>query len=317
MPRARGHAGWDEYWAADRPASCVPEDAATTSLIAAFWIERLADLPDGARVLDVATGNGVVLAYAAEAARRASRGVALTGVDLAAIDPLRHLVRPDPALRAARFVAGVAAEKLPFAVASFDCVTSQYGLEYADLPQALAEAARVLAPGGRLRWLAHGPGSDVVAQNVAQRMEVDYLLSADGPYRAMRRFVAALRSPGALPAATAALRGAFVAAEEWCRAHPPARVVRQVCGEFVVVAERWQAYRTQDLESMLADGERRLRNHRLRIDDLASAVLTPARVDTVRRLLAAPGWRNVSTEPVHIGATESPIGVWVTAERAD
>ena len=39
--------------------------------------------------------------------------------------------------RQARFMGGVAAEELPLPDASFEVVTSQYGLEYADLHRAL------------------------------------------------------------------------------------------------------------------------------------------------------------------------------------
>jgi SAM-dependent methyltransferase len=42
------------------------------------------------------------------------------------------------------------AESLPFPDASFDAVTSQFGLMFMDRPRALAEMRRVLRPGGRL-----------------------------------------------------------------------------------------------------------------------------------------------------------------------
>lgn len=46
------------------------------------------------------------------------------------------------------------AAALPFADGAFDVVVSQYGVEYAGL-EAFVEAARVLAPGGRLAFLSH------------------------------------------------------------------------------------------------------------------------------------------------------------------
>ena len=47
----------------------------------------------------------------------------------------------------ARFVIGQA-ERLPFAAGSFDLVTAAGSLNYADLPSALAEIARVLTRDG-------------------------------------------------------------------------------------------------------------------------------------------------------------------------
>jgi ubiquinone/menaquinone biosynthesis C-methylase UbiE len=316
VPAARGHAGWDEYWAGSRAASCVPENPETAGRIAAVWIESFGSLSPGARILDVATGNGIVLAHACAAARTHRRTFALTGVDLAAIDPHGRVPATDPLLRAARFHGGVAAEKLPFAAASFDCVASQYGLEYADLERALGEAARVLAPGGRLLWLAHDEDSDVVVQNAGQRAEVDWLLARGGPYAAMRGFVDALRRPPRLPEAASALRAALVAAESYCREHPPAKVVVQVCTEFVAVAERPEAYRREDLQRMLDDGERRLRLHRMRMEDLAAAALTTERRARVEQKLQAVAWRDARVTELHVGPADSRVGLWISAVRA-
>jgi hypothetical protein len=49
----------------------------------------------------------------------------------------------------------VGTEQLPFADGSFDLVTSQFGLEYTQLPRSLAEARRVLRAGGALRAVLH------------------------------------------------------------------------------------------------------------------------------------------------------------------
>ncbi|MFC5824000.1 class I SAM-dependent methyltransferase [Nonomuraea insulae] len=80
------------------------------------------------------------------------------GVSTAALTPLAERViglEPAPAMLvhrrsvapSARFVIG-AAEGLPFAAASFDLVAAAGSLNYADLPPALAEVARVLTPDG-------------------------------------------------------------------------------------------------------------------------------------------------------------------------
>jgi SAM-dependent methyltransferase len=49
-------------------------------------------------------------------------------------------------------------EALPFGDASFDAVTCRYGLMYAhDAGRAVAEAARVVRPGGRVAYMVWGP----------------------------------------------------------------------------------------------------------------------------------------------------------------
>ncbi|MEV5888004.1 class I SAM-dependent methyltransferase [Nonomuraea fuscirosea] len=80
------------------------------------------------------------------------------GVSTAALMPFaEHVIglEPSPAMLAhrrlvaptARFAIGTA-ERLPFAVASFDLVAAAGSLNYADLSSALAEVSRILTPDG-------------------------------------------------------------------------------------------------------------------------------------------------------------------------
>jgi SAM-dependent methyltransferase len=115
--------------------------------ITARAIDPLLDLAGvGARtrVLDVAAGPGHV------AGRAAARGAAATGVDLApAMVALARRRYPEVEFQPAT------AEALPFPDGAFDAVVCSFGLgHFADPAQALAEAARVLAPRGRvaLSW---------------------------------------------------------------------------------------------------------------------------------------------------------------------
>jgi SAM-dependent methyltransferase len=109
----------------------------------AALFERLLDVclvGEDTRLLDVACGSGYAAAMAAE------RGASVTGVDVTpALLQIAHERAP-----AATFVtAGM--DALPFAGASFDVVTGVNGFQFAlDPAVALAEAVRVLAPGGRL-----------------------------------------------------------------------------------------------------------------------------------------------------------------------
>ena len=60
--------GWRNYWKEDRNESCVAENDTTAMAIRERWIELFSDLADSSRILDVATGNGALLAHAAIAA---------------------------------------------------------------------------------------------------------------------------------------------------------------------------------------------------------------------------------------------------------
>jgi demethylmenaquinone methyltransferase/2-methoxy-6-polyprenyl-1,4-benzoquinol methylase len=115
-----------------------------------FLVSRLPK--DGGRVLDVATGTGLV---AAELGRR---GFRVTGLDqsLEMLEIARRRFGDRVPLVEAR------AEKLPFPEGSFDHLTVTYLLRYVDDPAAtLAELARVVRPGGTIASLEFGVPSSL------------------------------------------------------------------------------------------------------------------------------------------------------------
>jgi SAM-dependent methyltransferase len=120
-------------WAGHEVHVCRHREAGTLLR----WLGQ--DLP-GLRLLDVAGGDGY---WAARARRRGARAVAL---DLA-----EAKLRRGRELTAAPALVRGDALDLPFADASFDRVMSICAIEhFDDGARALAEMARVLAPGGEL-----------------------------------------------------------------------------------------------------------------------------------------------------------------------
>jgi SAM-dependent methyltransferase len=137
----------------------------------AYWSYRdaffaLVPAPAG-RTLEVGCGEG-----------RVSRDLAARGHRVTALDPSPTLLRAaeerDPATE---YVLGTA-EALPFADASFALVVAYNVLmDVADVPAAVAEAARVLEPGGRLcacvthpftdagRWAGDGDDAPFVVES--------------------------------------------------------------------------------------------------------------------------------------------------------
>ena len=313
--RAATNWGWQDYWKEDRNASCVPEDPATAQEVGEHWVKYFSELADDSRILDVATGNGIVLVHAATAAEAAGKQFSLTGVDLADIDPARYVSGLREGLPQAKFVGRVAAEELPFSDASFDVVVSQYGLEYAGLEAALGEVERVLVPGGQLQWLAHGTESAVVAQNQDQSRQVDFLLAPDSPLQAMRLLVEEAKANRSVQHAMSELGTSLRKAEDYCRNNPPAAVVRNVCSKITHAAPRWQAYDPEDLVTMLDDSKQRLAAHRQRINDLLAAVMTPDREEIVRKKLQSSNWQAPTFSTLSVGPESSPIGTTISACR--
>jgi demethylmenaquinone methyltransferase/2-methoxy-6-polyprenyl-1,4-benzoquinol methylase len=106
----------------------------------------------GERVLDVATGTGMV---AAELLARCECSV--VGIDQSAAMLAAAHARFAGSERSRVELIEGQAEALPFAAESFDAVTFTYLLRYVDDPAAtVGELARVLRPGGRIASLEFG-----------------------------------------------------------------------------------------------------------------------------------------------------------------
>jgi SAM-dependent methyltransferase len=139
-------AGWER--AAARYDECWSDTV--------VFVEPLLDAAGRAarsRVLDVACGPG----YVSEAA--AARGAEPVGLDVAEAMIRKARLRC-PNLT---FIVGDA-QRLPFADASFDAVTMNFGiLHLAEPERAIAEARRVLARGGRFAFTAWVEDGNAVA----------------------------------------------------------------------------------------------------------------------------------------------------------
>jgi demethylmenaquinone methyltransferase/2-methoxy-6-polyprenyl-1,4-benzoquinol methylase len=119
-----------------------------TAMVAAL------DAHPGERVLDVATGTGMV---ARDLVRR--YGVEVVGLDQSPqmLAAARARLARSPELAARVTLLEGEAERLPFADGEFDHLTFTYLLRYVDDPAAtLRELARVVKPGGRIATLEFG-----------------------------------------------------------------------------------------------------------------------------------------------------------------
>ena len=144
------HAGWQR---------AAPAYADTFGTISSAFVPALLDgveLQPGAKLLDVACGPGLVSAAAA------ARGANVTGVDFSP-NMVAEAARRNPALT---FRQGDA-EALPFGDAEFNAVVIGFGLHHFPFPsRAIAEAWRVLLPGGRLAFTTWAPPEQHVMHRI-------------------------------------------------------------------------------------------------------------------------------------------------------
>lgn len=181
---------WEKYYRDGVIATCPTTPAGEYDLeLREAWETFFSDLPEGARILDIATGNGAVVVIARETAEGLGRNWAIHGADLARIDPPRYVNEGDRRFAGCTFHSGMATEALAFEDAFFDAVTGHYALEYADIPAAMAQIYRVLRPGGRARFIVHHDQSVLVANARRSLAESGFVLSETRVYRYLRRLV--------------------------------------------------------------------------------------------------------------------------------
>lgn len=161
---------WTRYWNEGHTES-LPEDRAA-GVLAGFdsaWRQFFVGFAAGARLLDLATGGGDVVRRAIGVRREFD----ITGIDLADLSAVRATLP-----NSVKLIGNADLSRLPFAHAQFDGVTSQFGIEYADRALAADEVIRVLAPGGRGRFVMHHAES-AITQGVAANLAADRAVFQD------------------------------------------------------------------------------------------------------------------------------------------
>lgn len=169
MSGSAAEAAWDAFWRdqSSGPTTqrgCLPRGHGLDAILSAAWRRFAATLPHGARVIDVATGDGRVMGWMLS--ERAD--LKLEGVDLA-----ERLPAP-PSGTIAR--GGVAMEHLPYGSGEFTAAVSQFGFEYGDLTRAATELARVLAPKGTIALVTHRKDGPILAQNLKRSGEIEWAI---------------------------------------------------------------------------------------------------------------------------------------------
>ena len=176
---------WSLYWQQDTLQSCISsQNPADKAFIDSFWSGFAAELGDEAEIIDLASGNGAVPA----AMLRHNKQFRITAVDYAEISPLKYLSNPGN-LNVVKFIPATNIESLPLADRSFDAVTSQFGIEYANLNKVSTQIARVLRPGGRCQFLMHHRNSEIIKPNARLLPELARCLADKGIVHALFQYL--------------------------------------------------------------------------------------------------------------------------------
>lgn len=172
---------WGNYWQQGALHSLPTSYAANyRGAVEEFWKSIADTLNRDQRVLDIGTGNGSLpFLFHSLLAANCPR---IDAIDLAdQLAPAWHQALPSDSHNKILFHTKTQAEQLPFSDESFDLVCSQYGIEYSDLPAAMAEVARVLRAGGRLALIMHHADSRL-AQVATEELKWSAWLSSESDF---------------------------------------------------------------------------------------------------------------------------------------
>jgi ubiquinone/menaquinone biosynthesis C-methylase UbiE len=265
------------------------------------WTGFFGDLPDGARILDVGTGNGAVALIARETATELGRRWEIEATDKAQIDPHQHVPDGQRLLQGVRFHAGVGTEELPFDDAHFDAVSGHYALEYMDVGAALAEIHRVLKPGGRAQFILHHADSLLTRSANVSLREGELVLRETKVYRRLAKLVAlgqvapavAERAAADLRVAIRTLKNALASAQQ----AGGGRILKVTLDAVQKLLSARTSMRPEQVEREVGHAENEMRAAVRRLNDLVAHALDEGAMTTLERQAADAGFSVIERAP--------------------
>jgi SAM-dependent methyltransferase len=294
--------------------------------VAAGWRAFFQSLPSGSRILDLCTGNGAVAVIAAESSAIHAKGFAITGVDLADIDPRRFVHRLGVVARDVTFVPRTSVERLPLADESFDAAVSQYGIEYSNVDKSLAEAVRVLSPGGRLRLFMHAKEGTVAASTKRAIADADFLLErakicdkAAACFRTVHAVEAGDECAEAVAKADRcfdAFKSALGAVAHYLRKAEDEAMVRNATSVLLHTYEHRRQFPPEVLAAKALELKEEILAHRSRQRQLVSAAVNANRLAQMTVTLDKLGMEAIATTAERPGAEFVGYVIEATKRRA-
>lgn len=290
---------WEDYWRTGWVVSCPTGPmSGYTGELRAVWERCFAGLPDGARLLDLGTGNGALPLIALEVGRARGVRFEIHGVDLADIAPRRHVPDGERLFADVVFHPRVAAESLPFPPGYFATVCGQYSLEYTDCGRALPELRRVLAPEGTAQFVLHHAGS-LVARNAAESLQHLRALEEAGAFGLLEEYVAAERAdPGRVAGLYAAMTSAMRAIHERAAAAANPQTLLDVLQALARLFELRGRLPPAEFDAALEDTYRAFKASQRRLEDLVAAALDDAGAERLLDLARRSGFGALRCEPL-------------------
>ena len=284
--RAQRRAAWQQYWDSGVLHSCPGSfGAGYDGTIGQFWrdtLRRCALRGRGPlRVVDLATGNGVLPRMLLEQGAVHGLALRIDAVDLSTAHP--------PALQglgeAVRHHPGTDLCALPFDDGHFDLVVSQFGFEYAPRAEALRECRRVLAPEGAVAMMLHHHDSVIARVSRAERAHAGWVLGESGLLEAADTLLRLDGAPQAeLQAAAVRMQQALQALQARAAAAVAPDLLHEVRQTLAGIVRARATHPAARCVEAVAQYRAALEAGAVRTQDMLDAALTP---DDAQALAAA------------------------------
>jgi len=303
---SKSEKGWSDYWRQDSADGevFVSAEGERHPALAEFWQAHFASLREGSRVIDLASGAGSIYAHLPN-----EHTFQLSATDISDV-ALEALQERFPQVST---VIG-SADAIPLDDQSFDAVVTQFGAEYAGVG-AFAEAARLVAPGGKFIGLCHIRDGYIDSDNRRQLAEAKIVVEQEFIDHAMRMITAAFAGN---PAALKSAKDAFVAS-----ATPVGEGMRR-CRKgihtylyqgFRQLYERRQQYDLADITGWLDAMRGELDVNLDRLTRMCAAALSERDVNEIRRIFEEQGLEDVHCMPFETPGNELPVAWNLTAQK--
>ena len=165
---------WTNYWHEDANINSFGLDNYDND-VALFWQQQL-QAEKYTSILDLACGNGAISWLANDILNKQQNTTAITGIDFSDIRPFERLNRNPDDYPMLSFMGNTKLESLPFADNSHDAAISQYGIEYSNLTDSIAELSRVLKPVSKIHFIVHSQDSEIVQQSLHSLKQYEIIL---------------------------------------------------------------------------------------------------------------------------------------------
>lgn len=298
--------GWSDYWEQDGADGEVFVNAQGERhpALAEFWQKQFSALPEGSRIIDLASGAGSVFAHLPQGHDHHLFAADISRVALKAVEERFPNIT----------TIVCSADQVPLDDGSFDVVVSQFGVEYAGI-QAFSEVARLIETGGRFIALCHVRDGYIDTGNRAQLAEAKLVAKIDFIDKAVNLITATYASNAQ---ATRRAEEDFVLAATQV-GNAIDRIKRGIHTHlffgFRELFEKRQQYDVADIVGWLDDMRGELKMNIDRLARMCEAAMSVDDITTVKRLFMEAGIDDVLCTPFETQGNNLPVAWHLTARR--